>query len=159
VVGVISGKLASAGNREDAYVAVTAVKRHEFLDSLYVARLGGFEILNSVKAGEFCIKLSAYDLVYKNIVIHNVNLFFELLLSEGFLDLLEAVLANALAVEEYDIISISAKYAGGLIFLEYDSVFVGKYFKRVLFSDIHCLSNADGEHYASQLVYFSYDSG
>ena len=30
--------------------------------------------------------------------------------------------------------------------------------KRVLFIDVHCLSDADGEYDSAQLVYFSYNT-
>ena len=76
-----------------------------------------------------------------------------------FLYLLEAILADTLAVEENYIVCISAEYAGGLVFLKNDSVFIGENFKRVLLSDIQCLADAYGEHYAAKLIYFSYDSG
>ena len=79
--------------------------------------------------------------------------------SEHFFDFLEAVLADALATEEYDIVGVGAEYAGGLIFLEDYSVFVGEDLERVLFIDVHCLSDADGENYSSKLVYFSCDTG
>ena len=86
-------------------------------------------------------------------------IFIEFVWLKRFFDLLEAILTNALAVKENYIVCICAEYAGGLIFLQNDSVFVGENFKRVLFSDVHCLADADGEHYAAELVYFSYYSG
>lgn len=78
---------------------------------------------------------------------------------KGFLDLLEAILADALAVEENYIVGVGAKDAGGLIFLKDYSVLVGEDLKRILLADVHSLTDADGEHYAAQLVYFSYYSG
>ena len=79
--------------------------------------------------------------------------------SEHFFDLFEAVLANALATEEYDVVCIGAEYARGLIFLKDYSVFIGKDLERVLFVDVHGLSDADGENYSSKLVYFSCNTG
>lgn len=78
---------------------------------------------------------------------------------EGFLDLLEAVFTDTLAVEENYIVGVGAEDAGGLIFLKDYSVLVGEDLKRILLADVHSLTDADGEHYATQLVYFSYDSG
>ena len=78
--------------------------------------------------------------------------------SEHFLDLLKAILADALAAEENDIICIGAEYAGGLIFLKDYSVFVGKDLEGVLFVDVHCLSDAYGEYDSAELVYFSCDT-
>ena len=79
--------------------------------------------------------------------------------SEGLFDLLEAVLANTLTAEEYDIVCISAEYTRGLIFLKDYSVFVGKYFKRVFFIYVHSLSYTDGKNYSSKLIHFTNDSG
>ena len=79
--------------------------------------------------------------------------------SERLFDLLETVLTDALTAEKYDVVRICTENAGGLIFLENYSVFVGEDFKRVLFIDVHCLSDADGEYDSAKLVDLSYDSG
>jgi hypothetical protein len=79
--------------------------------------------------------------------------------SERLLDLFEAILADALSVKENDVVSISAENAGRLIFLKDYLVVVGEYLKRVLFSNVHGLSDADREHDSSKLVYLANYSG
>ena len=106
---------------------------------------------------------------YLNSFLHQkrgypINILFDLHLghrpgSECLFYLLKAVLANSFSVEKNDVVCICAEHAGGLIFLKDYSVFVGKYFKRILLVDIHSLSDADGEHNSSQLVDLSYYSG
>ena len=77
---------------------------------------------------------------------------------KSFLDLLKAILADTLSVEEDYIVGICTEDAGRLIFLKNYAIFIGEYFKRVLFGYVHGLSDAYGEHYASQLVYLTYYS-
>ena len=77
-------------------------------------------------------------------------------LSERRFDLCKAVLADALAIEIHDVVGIVAEDAGGLILLKDYLVFIGEYLKRVLFVDVHDLSDADGEDDSSELVHFSY---
>ena len=77
-------------------------------------------------------------------------------MSEGFFYLFKAALANSLSAEENYVVCVIAENTGGLIFLEDDFVFIREYLKRILFVDIHGLSDADGKNYSSELVYFSY---
>ncbi len=77
---------------------------------------------------------------------------------KSFLDLLKAILTYTLSVEEDYIVGICAEDARGLVFLKYYAVLISEYFKRVLFGYVHGLSDAYGEHYASQLVYLTYYS-
>ena len=79
-------------------------------------------------------------------------------MSKSFLDLLEAILADSLSVEENDVIRIGAENAGGLIFLKNYFVFVGEDLERVFFIDVHYLSDAYGENDSSKLVYFPCDT-
>ena len=76
--------------------------------------------------------------------------------SERCLYLCKAILTYSFAAEIYDIVSIVAEDAGGLIFLKNDLVVVGEDLKGVLFVDVHYLSYADGEDYSSKLVHLSY---
>ena len=77
---------------------------------------------------------------------------FFLFTSELVLDLIEAIGADAFAVEEDDIVSVVAENAGGVIFLQNDAVVVGEDLDRVLYFNIHCFADLDGEDDSAQLV-------
>ena len=79
--------------------------------------------------------------------------------SEFFLDLFQTVGADALAVEVYDVVRVVAEDAGGVVLRKYYTVVVGEDLKRIFLLDIHRFAQLDRKHYASELVYHSYNSG
>ena len=75
VVGVISGKLTSACNGEEAYVAVCTVKRNEFVDGFNISCFCALYVFLAVKHGEFFVERACIDAFDKLCVIHNNNPF------------------------------------------------------------------------------------
>ena len=78
--------------------------------------------------------------------------------SELCLDLLEAVGTDTLVIEINNVVSVSAKNAGGLILFKDYLIIVGKYLNGVLDINVHYFSDLNGENYSSELVDLSYDS-
>ena len=87
------------------------------------------------------------------------GLFFMILYSKRFLHLFDASVADALAVKIHGVIRAVAEDAGGLVFLQDDTVVIGKNFDGVLLLDIQNLSNFNGKHDSSQLVHLADYSG
>ena len=85
-------------------------------------------------------------------------LFFALRL-EMLLELIEAIGADALAVEKYNVVGIVAEDTCRMIFLQDDAVIVGEDLDGVLNLDVHGLSDLDRENDSAQLIYFSNHSG
>ena len=81
--------------------------------------------------------------------------FFCHLHSKMLLELIQASGANALAVEENDVICVVAEDAGRVVFLKNDAVIIGEDLDGVLNLDVHCFSDLDRKNDSSQLVYFS----
>jgi len=79
--------------------------------------------------------------------------------SKLILDLLKALGADPLAVEEHNVIRISAENAGWGIFLKNDSFIVNKNFNGVLNVDIKRTTDLDRENYTSKLVDSAYYAG
>ena len=75
------------------------------------------------------------------------------------LQLVQAGLADVLALVVDNVLCVVAENAGRLIFLKDYLVVVGEYLKRVLFSNVHGLSDADREYDSSKLVYLANYSG
>ena len=75
------------------------------------------------------------------------------------LDLGQTVGADTLAAEEGDVVRVVAEYAGGVIFLQNDTVVIGEDLNSVLDLNVHRFANLNGENDSAQLVYFSYHSG
>jgi ATP-binding cassette subfamily B protein len=138
----------------------------EFLtDLLYLVIIfigGVFMIQGKINAADF----TAF-LLYINMFINPIHRFVTLFeqLQEGmsgFSRFYEIITTpdevDEGTVEIDDIVSVVAENAGGLIFLEDNSVFVRKYFERILFVDPHCLSYADREDYTAKLVDLSYNA-
>ena len=76
-----------------------------------------------------------------------------------FLDLIETSGADALAVEEDDIIGVVAEDAGRMIFLKDDAIIIGEDLDGILDLDVHGFADLNGEHDSAQLVDFSDHSG
>jgi hypothetical protein len=74
-------------------------------------------------------------------------------------DLYKAILTDSLAVEENDIVRISAENASGRILLKYDSLVVDKNFDGVFYVDIKRTADLDGKHDSAKLVNTAYYSG
>ena len=79
--------------------------------------------------------------------------------SKLIFELLDALCANALAIEVDYIVCIVAEHASGLVFLKDYFVVVGEYLDRVSFVDVKYGAKLLGKHDPSKLVYFSYYSG
>jgi hypothetical protein len=75
--------------------------------------------------------------------------------SKALLYLSETILTDTFAIEKYDIVSVVAEYASGLILLKDYLVIICEDFQGILFIDIHVLSNADWKNDSTKLVDFS----
>ena len=78
--------------------------------------------------------------------------------SELCLDLCQTVGTDTLAAEEGDVVRVVAEYAGGMIFLQDDAVIIGEDLDGILYLNVHCFTDFNGENDSTQLVYFSYHS-
>ena len=76
-----------------------------------------------------------------------------------FLDLIQAICADALAVEEDDVIGVVTENAGGVIFLKNDAIVIGEDLDGILHLNVHGFADLDGEHDSAELVNFSDHSG
>ena len=76
-----------------------------------------------------------------------------------FLELIEAICADTLAVEEDDVVRVIAENACRVIFLQNDAVIVGKDLNSILDLDIHGFSDLDRENDSAQFIHFSDHSG
>lgn len=72
--------------------------------------------------------------------------------------LLKAGRTDALAVEEHNVIRISAEYARRIILLKHDSLIVYKNLHRILNVYVKGFADLYGKHDPSQLVYLAYYS-
>lgn len=79
-------------------------------------------------------------------------------MSKAALDLLKTGFADALFVEENDIVNVVTEDAGGLILLQDDLVLINEYLQRGVIRNIEGLSYALGDHDASQIIDLSYES-
>ena len=75
--------------------------------------------------------------------------------SKLFLDLIQTVGADTLAIKEYDVIRVVAEHACRVVFLQDDAVIIGEDLDRVLDLDVHCFADLDRKNDSSQLVDFS----
>ena len=73
--------------------------------------------------------------------------------------MIKTAFADALACEKHDVVRIGAEGAGRLIFLQNDAPLVGKDLKGILFFQIQCTADLNGQHKAPQLIDLSGDSG
>ena len=75
--------------------------------------------------------------------------------SDGLDQVLDAALADILALVEHDIGVFIAENASRLIFLQHDAVFVHEDLERRVFGDIERFAQFDGQHDAANRVNFA----
>ena len=78
------------------------------------------------------------------------------IISISILYSLDAIFADELAVETFNVVCISAENAGRLIFLEKDLVILNKALYSVTIVDSEILSEFNGKNESSEFVDFSY---
>jgi len=79
-------------------------------------------------------------------------------LLNGMLESIDTVLADKLALEESNVVSVAAEDAGGLIFLKNYLIFINENLDSVSLLDVHCVSDLDGKNDSAQLVDLSYNT-
>ena len=75
------------------------------------------------------------------------------------LELVEAGLADVLALVVHNILRVVAEDAGRLILLEDDSRLINIDLERVLLSDVQSSAKLDGQDDSAEAVHLSYDAG
>ena len=78
--------------------------------------------------------------------------------SESALDLFQTAFADALFVEEYNVVRVFAKDATGLIFLQDDLILVNEDLEGGLVGDVESLAHTLGNYDTSEIVDLSYDA-
>ena len=75
--------------------------------------------------------------------------------SEVLLELIQTICADALTIEENNVVGVVAEDTCRVIFLQNDPVIIGEDLDRVLDLDVHCFADLDRKNDSSQLVDFS----
>ena len=75
--------------------------------------------------------------------------------SEVLLELIQTICADALTIEENNVVGVVAEDTCRVIFLQNDAVVISEDFDGVLYLDVHRLSDLDRQNDSTQLIYFS----